>query len=79
VHGDIFVERLWRSLKHEEVYLNVYPIAAEAKAGIGARLDFYKEEHQHQSFDYRTQSLKWRCRWGDVGIFPGLVEFLLRC
>ena len=43
MHGDIFVERLWRSLKHEEVYLNVYPIAAEAKAGIGARLDFYKE------------------------------------
>jgi putative transposase len=49
---NIFVERLWRSLKYEEVYLNAY--AAEAKAGIGAWLDFYNEERQHQSLGYRT-------------------------
>src|SRR5207248_6932806 len=41
--------RLWRSLKYEEVYLNAY-----AKAGIGAWLDFYNEERQHQSLRYRT-------------------------
>src|SRR5271169_3785697 len=37
---NIFVERLWRSLKYEEVYLNTYADIAEANAGIGAWLDF---------------------------------------
>jgi putative transposase len=51
---NIFVERLWRSLKYEEVYLNAYASGAEAKAGIGAWLNFYNEERQHQSLGYRT-------------------------
>ena len=51
---NIFVERLWRSLKYEEVYLNAYASVAEAKAGIGAWLEFYNEERQHQSLGYRT-------------------------
>ena len=46
---NIFVERLWRSLKYEEVYLDAYASVAEAKAGIGAWLDFYNAERQHQS------------------------------
>jgi putative transposase len=50
---NIFVEQLWRSLKYEEVYLNAYASVAEAKAGIGAWLDFYNEERQHQSLGYR--------------------------
>jgi len=51
---NIFVERLWRSLKYEEVYLNAYATVAEAKAGIAAWLRFYNEERQHQSLGYRT-------------------------
>jgi putative transposase len=51
---NIFVERLWRSLKYEEVYLHAYATVAEAKAGIGAWLDFYNQERQHQSLGYRT-------------------------
>jgi len=51
---NIFVERLWRSLKYEEVYLNAYANVAEAKAGIAAWLSFYNEERQHQSLGYRT-------------------------
>ena len=51
---NIFVERLWRSLKYEEVYLNAYENVAEAKAGIGAWLSFYNDERQHQSLGYRT-------------------------
>ena len=43
---NIFVERLWRSLKYEEVYLNAYASVAEAKAGIGSWLGFYNEERQ---------------------------------
>ena len=50
---NIFVERLWRSLKYEEVYLNAYATVAEAKAGIGAWLDFYNKERPHQSLGYR--------------------------
>ena len=51
---NIFVERLWRSLKYEEVYLHAYATVAEAKAGIGAWLDFYNTERQHQSLGYCT-------------------------
>jgi putative transposase len=51
---NIFVERLWRSLKYEEVYLHAYTNVAEARAGIGAWFDFYNEERQHQSLGYRT-------------------------
>ena len=51
---NIFVERLWRSLKYEEVYLHAYATVAEAKAGIGSWLDFYNTERQHQSLGYRT-------------------------
>jgi putative transposase len=51
---NVFVERLWRSLKYEEVYLNAYATVAEAKVGIGAWLDFYNEERPHQSLGYRT-------------------------
>src|SRR5215813_7355642 len=51
---NIFVERLWRGLKYEEVYLHAYATVAEAKAGIGAWLEFYNTERQHQSLGYRT-------------------------
>jgi putative transposase len=51
---NIFVERLWRSLKYEEVYINAYATVAEAKAGIGDWLDFYNTERQHQSLGYRA-------------------------
>jgi transposase InsO family protein len=62
---NIFVERLWRSLKYEEVYLNAYASVAEAKAGVGSWLGFYNQERQHQSLAYRTprQAYEAECRW----------------
>ena len=62
---NIFVERLWRSLKYEEVYLNAYASVAEAKAGIGCWLDFYNKERQHQSLAYRTprEVYEAECPW----------------
>ena len=62
---NIFVERLWRSLKYEEVYLNAYASVAEAKASIGSWLSFYNEERQHQSLGYRTprQAYEAECPW----------------
>ena len=51
---NIFVERLWRSVKYEEVYLKAYRNGSEARRGIDAYLDFYNRERPHQSLDYRT-------------------------
>lgn len=51
---NIFTERLWRSVKYEEVYLRDYPTVAEAKQGLGAYFRFYNEERPHQSLGYRT-------------------------
>ena len=51
---NIFVERLWRSIKYEEVYLKAYKGGTEAKQGIGAYLDFYNRERPHQALGYRT-------------------------
>ena len=46
---NIFVERLWRSIKYEEVYLKASQNGTEARKGIGAYLDFYNREHPHQA------------------------------
>jgi len=51
---NIFVERLWRSIKYEEVYLKAYQTVAEARAGINAYLEFYDQQRPHQALDYRT-------------------------
>ncbi len=51
---NIFTERLWRSLKYEEVYLNEYASPREARERINAWFQFYNTERPHQSLDYRT-------------------------
>jgi putative transposase len=51
---NVFVERLWRSLKYEEVYLHAYDDVAEARAGIGRYMRFYNDERPHQSLGYQT-------------------------
>lgn len=51
---NIFIERLWRSLKYEEVYLRDYRLVPEARAGIGAWIRFYNRERPHQSLGYKT-------------------------
>jgi putative transposase len=51
---NIFIERLWRSLKYEEVFTKAYGSVPEARAGIGGWLGFYNEKRPHQSLGYRT-------------------------
>jgi putative transposase len=51
---NVFVERLWRSLKYEEVYLKAYDTIAEARAGIAAWIEFYNYERPHQALGYKT-------------------------
>jgi putative transposase len=51
---NVFTERLWRSVKYEEVYLNDYASPREARQGIGHYLTFYNYERPHQSLGYFT-------------------------
>ena len=51
---NIFTERLWRSIKYEEVYLHSYVSPREARQNITRYMRFYNEERPHQSLDYRT-------------------------
>ena len=51
---NIFVERLWRSLKYEEIYLKAYENVAEARQGIAAYFEFYNHQRLHQALAYRT-------------------------
>ncbi|WP_333823008.1 IS3 family transposase [Pinisolibacter sp.] len=51
---NVFVERLWRSVKYEEVYLRAYATVAEARASIGRYLGWYNGSRPHSSLDRRT-------------------------
>ena len=51
---NVFIERLWRSLKYEEVYLKAYETVAEARSGIKAWIRFYNHERTHQSLGGQT-------------------------
>jgi putative transposase len=51
---NIFTERLWRSVKYEEVYLKNYETVLEAKENIGNYFNFYNYERKHQSLNYKT-------------------------
>jgi len=51
---NVFIERLWRSVKYEEVYLKAYETVAEARAGIGTYFQFYNSERRHQSMNRKT-------------------------
>ena len=53
-YDNIFIERLWRSVKYENVYPKEYATPREARIGIKEYLAFYNEERPHQSLDYRT-------------------------
>jgi putative transposase len=61
---NVFVERLWRSLKYEEVYLNPYDSMEEGRMGIGRYFHFYNNERPHQALGYQTP----------VGFYDGLLR-----
>ena len=51
---NLFIERLWRSLKYEEVYLKAYTGGRDARIGIGEYFRFYNTERPHQALEYQT-------------------------
>ena len=60
---NVFVERLWRSVKYEEVYLKAYDSVGQARASLGRYLDFYNGKRPHSSLDARTPD---RAYFGDT-------------
>jgi putative transposase len=51
---NVFIERLWRSVKYEEIYLHAYETVREVKTALRRYFDFYNARRPHQSLDYRT-------------------------
>jgi len=51
---NVFVERLWRSVKYEEIYLHAYETVGEVRAALGRYFRFYNTGRPHQSLEYRT-------------------------
>lgn len=54
VFDNIFIERLWRTVKYEDIYLKDYASVVELNTGLGDYFQFYNHERPHQSLDYRT-------------------------
>jgi len=53
-NDNLFIERLWRTVKYEEVYLRAYQDGKEARVGLGNYFRFYNTERPHQTLGYRT-------------------------
>jgi putative transposase len=64
VFDNIFSERLWRTVKYEEVYLKDYADPREAREGLRAYFRFYNEQRLHQALDYRTPAEVYEGRAG---------------
>lgn len=60
---NVFIERLWRSLKYECVYLNAFETGSEARAGIGRWIDYYNSERPHSALGGRTPTEAYAGRW----------------
>jgi putative transposase len=54
LRDNVFVERLWKSVKYEEVYLRAYDSISEAKASLGRYFNFYNIRRPHQALDGQT-------------------------
>jgi putative transposase len=63
---NVFVERLWRTVKYEEVYLHRYESVPQLVNGLKRYFAYYNEERQHQSLGYRTPSAVYREGWGSA-------------
>jgi len=74
---NVFVERLWRSLKYEEVHLKAYADGGEARAGLSAWVSFYNTRRPHQALGNQAPMTVWRA--GVTGDLPGnAVDMTLR-
>lgn len=64
VFDNIFVERLWRSVKHEDVYLKGYASMGELQLGLTEYFSFYNSERPHQSLGQKAPDVVYRTAMG---------------
>jgi putative transposase len=75
---NIFIERLWRSIKYEEVHLKAYADGREARAGIGSWMAFYNERRPHQAMSNRMPMAVWRTGINQIEAAAKAVDMPLR-
>jgi putative transposase len=75
---NIFIERLWRSIKYEEVHLKAYADGREARAGIGSWMTFYNFRRPHQAMNNQTPMAVWRDGMDKIEAAVRAVDMPLR-
>jgi len=75
---NLFIERLWRTVKYEEVYLKAYQDARDARAGLGNYFRFYNAERPHQSHGYQTPAEAFNIEANNGGMVESLTPDPLR-
>ena len=75
---NIFIERLWRSIKYEEVHLKAYADGREARAGIGAWMTFYNDRRPHQAMNNQMPMAVWRDGMDEIEAAARAVDMPLR-
>jgi putative transposase len=75
---NIFVERLWRSIKYEEIHLKAYADGREARAGISSWMTFYNFRRPHQAMNNRMPMAVWRAGAGKIEATERAVDMPLR-
>jgi putative transposase len=75
---NIFIERLWRSIKYEEVHLKAYADGREARAGIGSWMTFYNFRRPHQAMNNLTPMAVWRAGMDEIEAAARAVDMPLR-
>ena len=64
---NIFIERLWRSVKYEDIYLKDYATVADLIEGLGRYFEFYDHARKHQALEYKTPYEVWRASLASDG------------
>jgi putative transposase len=75
---NIFIERLWRSIKYEEVHLKAYADGREARAGIGSWMTFYNFRRPHQAMNNQMPMVAWRAGMDKIEAAANAVDMPLR-
>src|SRR5271155_6067882 len=75
---NIFIERLWRSIKYEEVHLKAYADGREGRAGIGSWMTFYNFRRPHQAMNNQTPMAVWRNGMDKIEAAARAVDMPLR-
>ena len=75
-YDNIFIERLWRTVKYENIYMRDYRNIFEVRAGLEEYFKFYNEERYHQTLDYKTPAKIYRRGEKDLNMIFGKEDMM---